>query len=81
MDKIAYTFGVSRLLLNVVSAYLWLSPKYRCITHNFQTAAAKGLVTGHFILTRTDGTQAHRKADVVSIVLRVSVNYKSHSLS
>ena len=29
VDKIAYTFGVSRLALNVVSAYLWLSPKYR----------------------------------------------------
>ncbi|KAM0803349.1 Spo11/DNA topoisomerase VI subunit A [Usnea florida] len=49
VDKLAYTFGVSRLALNV-------------------TAAAKGLVTGHFILTRTDGTQAYRKPDVPHLI-------------
>ena len=35
-----------------------------------QTAAAKGLVAGNLTLTRTDGTQACRKPDVVSMLLR-----------
>ncbi len=35
-----------------------------------QTAAAKGLVAGNLILTRTDGTQVCRKPDVVSVPLR-----------
>ena len=43
-----------------------------------QTAAAKGLVAGNFTLKGKDGTQASRKPDVVSVVLRASKIHSNH---
>ena len=57
VDDLAYTFGVQRVSLNVVSVLSFLmcySSPY--LIHLFKVAAAKGLVAGNFSITRVDGS-------------------------
>ena len=74
MDIFAYTFGVSRLALNVVSRQREPLLGTSLTFYDLQTAAAKGLVAGNFIIKRVDGTQAWRKPDKVCMPL--SVRYR-----
>lgn len=55
IDALAYTFGVQRVALNVVSRVACL--RWDPFDHGFlaQTAAAKGLVVGTFMVTGSDG--------------------------
>ena len=43
-----------------------------------QTATAKGLVAGNFMLIRPDGTQACSRPDAVSVLLLLSNSHGSH---
>lgn len=54
------------------------APNVTSLLTIIQTAAAKGLVAGNFMLTRLDGTQACSRPDVVSVLLLLSNSHGSH---
>ena len=70
VDIFAYTFGVQRADLNVVS----LDVAHNGVPANhyrLKTAAAKGLVAGGFSLMRPDGTIVYRGPEAVEPILNL----------
>ncbi len=74
VDIFAYTFGVQRADLNVVSFDIVHNdgvPADRCC---LSTAAAKGLVAGDFTLMRPDGTMVYRGPEAVELIHNLDVH-------
>lgn len=61
MDDIAFTFGASRSLLNVVR--ILSHAQFRKVVTITQCAAAKGLVTGYLTVLKADGVSVHNFND------------------
>ena len=76
VDILAYTFGVQRADLNVVSLDVALRDGVSTNHCRLKTAAAKGLVAGEFTLIRSDGTMLYRGAEAVEAILNLDVHNK-----
>ena len=73
VDIFAYTFGVQRADLNVVSRDV---ARNRVLANHcrLKTAAAKGLVAGEFSLMRPDGIMICRGPEAVVPILNLDVH-------
>jgi hypothetical protein len=72
IDDLAYTIGVSRIDLNVVSPQVFYSENKAGQGRHLQEAAAKGLIAGSFCLIReSDVLLDARSASEVGFIVQV----------